>query len=266
MLNFEKYFLNESMNLQVVDHSYDNYPDDVLSVIHGPVWNAINKSEWWRNKKLDAALKAAEEADNEGEIEKVKELLARWYEQRRKWLNPHIIGPDGYDFDKKQGIINFYPDMSYIGKQDDYIEQFLGLIRQSIERFDIPTHVTGPEQSGDRDSRVYRIHIDIPDRVKDDPPEVQMSQRNAYEVFHNVLDVKTEEPVDARDLVFRIDAIINDIDVRAGVVEPQSGKTEGGAQFYDQGIDEDYIRNRVIQVRAVAQWALDNDYSKVIMI
>ena len=63
-----------------------------------------------------------------------------------------------------------------------------------------------------------------------------------------------------------VDAIINDIDVRAGVVEPQSGKTEGGAQFYDQGIDEDYIRNRVIQVRAVAQWALDNDYSKVIMI
>ena len=226
-----KSYINESVTLYVKDHKYDDYPDDVLGVIHH-LWSKINMSRWWK-------------------------------EGGRDWIDSDTIAPDGMDALEPKGTINFYAGLTKLGDSPELAEAFLGELRQWIEGLDIPTQVRGPERSNSFRGAplVYRIDIDIPEKNIEDPPLLQMSNSNAHEVFENVLDIYDPGNIDARDLLIRIDSYINDIDIRAGVREPRDERTEAGARVIDQGIDEDYIKTRLDQIRSIAEWAIENGYN-----
>ena len=229
-MNFKKYFLNESMTLYVKDHVYDEEPETVLDVIH-KLWSKMNLSRWWK-------------------------------EGGRDWIVPDTLAPDGYSALEPKGTINVYVGLSKLGDSQELSEQFVNDVRQWIEEMDIQTNVRGPEISNDNGKTVYRIDIEVPQPEEQGPPEIQLSNRNAHEIFGNVLDIHDYEygSIDATDLILKIDAYINDIDVKAGTVEPRDEKGEGGARIIDPGMNEEEVWERLNRIKAVAEWAIENGY------
>lgn len=229
-MKFKDYFLNESMTLYVKDHVYDQEPETILDVIH-KMWNKVSASRWWK-------------------------------EGGRDWIVPETLAPDGYSALESKGTINVYVGLSKLGDSQELSEQFVNDARQWIEEMDIPTNVRGPEISNDNGKTVYRIDIEVPQPEEQGPPEIQLSNRNAYEIFGNVLDIHDYEygSIDARDLILKIDAYINEIDVRAGTVEPRDEKGEEGARIIDPGLSEQDIWDRLNRIKAVAEWAIENGY------
>ena len=71
------------------------------------------------------------------------------------------------------------------------------------------------------------------------------------------------EDIDARDIIFRIDALIDDIDIRAGTIEPTDDQKTGRARIIDPGLSEGDIRQRLEYIKTIAEWALENGYSSL---
>ena len=236
MITFKDYFLNESVTLRVASAG-EPAPEGVLDVIH-----AASRFIWYKS---------------------------RWSKEAPEWLGDMSDwSPDTshHSYNDPKGSINWYPPKDVPEKAQ----------RQIIQ--DVATHIqeaglaevinVRKERSRSTDGTVYRIDIEVSEPEEESAPEMQMSNRNAYEILHNVLDVRHldggYEEIDARDLLFRIEAIVDEIDIRAGTIEPKDERGEGGARIIDPGMDQGHIEKRLEYIKKIAKWALENGYSKLI--
>ena len=232
---FKDYFLNESVTLTVADADSPP-PEGVLDVIH-----AASRFIWYKS---------------------------RWAKEAPEWLgDTSHWSPDTshHSYNDPKGSINWYPPK---GVPDKAERQIIKDVASHIQEAGLAEVINvRKERSGSTDGTVYRIDIEVPEPDEQSAPEMQMSNRNAYEILHNVLDVRyldgDYEQIDARDLLFRIEAIVDEIDIRAGTVEPKDERGEGGARIIDPGMDQGDIEKRLGYIKKMAQWALDNGYSKL---
>lgn len=115
-------------------------------------------------------------------------------------------------------------------------------------------------------TRVVRIPIlQIPKRQENKPPDLNMSNANAIHIFYNVLGMKeyTEEgdggiygfsDMPAADLIMKIDTMF----------APEERSSSGDdSRIVDPGLNPEQIDQRLMRVRQIAQWALDNNYSTI---
>lgn len=117
--------------------------------------------------------------------------------------------------------------------------------------------------------RVVRIPIlSIPNKVnQNSPPKLNMANGNAYHIFHDVLDMKQygEEGgyfgMPAADLIMKIDMM--QANPRGREAEDTGGPGTDKARFISMGLDSNQIDQRLMTIRQIAQWALDNGYSTI---
>ena len=228
-MNFKDFFfMNESVTLSVAD-APEPGPKGVLDVIH-----ATSNFIWYKS---------------------------RWAKEAPEWLGDMTDwSPDTshHSYNDPKGTINWYPPE---GVPEEAQGQIINDVAQHIQQTGLAEVINvRKEISGSTEGTVHRIDIEV-NESEEGGPEIQMSNSNAHEMFENVLGIYDTSDINARDLLIRIDTYINEIDINAGIREPRDERGEGGARIIDPGMDTDYITQRLEQIRAMAEWAIDNGYT-----
>ncbi len=221
------FFLNESVTLRVAG-APEPGPTGVLDVIH-----KASHFIWYKS---------------------------RWAKEAPEWLGDITSwSPDTshHSYNDPKGTINWYPPE---GVPEEAQVQIINDVAQHIQQAGLAEVINvRKEISGSTEGIVHRIDIEV-NESEEGAPEVQMSNSNAHEMLENVLGIYDSE-IDARDLLIRIDSYIDEVDINAGIREPRDERGEKGARIIDPGIDADYINQRLEQIRAMAEWAIDNGYT-----
>lgn len=183
------------------------------------------------------------------------------------------------DNDPSKGIINLYID----GIMSQSLQKMLKGIFEELRKLGVKWGKIKKEQSGVYKSQVIRIPItDNTSKKYAGPPEVNLSNQNAILMFRDVLQYEMNDytfTMDAKELIERIDSITHDPNwvnqnVRPTTVDKtdpevdaaDSWKDEppkGGATIINFGVDESYIKQRLQQIRDVAEWAVKNKLNKI---
>jgi hypothetical protein len=171
-----------------------------------------------------------------------------------------VLDIDGdSQFDATQGILNFY---SY-----QYPEHKLNAALNALKYFakeinSEVTKITGPERQGQK-NEVYRIYIKMtPQQNKDEPPRINMANANAYKLFQGILNFNVDEPMDAWQIIARIDRIFQ-AQLEEFETETTTEKGEQGATYVNMGTSMEYMKRRLEEIKQVAQWAVNNNYQKL---
>jgi hypothetical protein len=171
----------------------------------------------------------------------------------------YFLTPDGDDEFNRTGIMNLYTR----GIPERYLPTICSLIKYLLTDIDgvIVGDISKIEPSGMLDSDVIRIEIKENNYspIKNVPPELNMANRNAHTIMQllNFSMSGAGGCFDAWQVISRIDRLI-DSQKEEFVIEPRS---EGN--YYEGGIDIQYIEDRVEKLRDIAQWAIDNGYKKI---
>jgi hypothetical protein len=177
-------------------------------------------------------------------------------------MAPHCLDVDGdSEFDGTQGILNFYTYQFPEHKLKTALQAlkyFAGEINSTIH------NITGPERQGQK-NEVYRIHIKMKPMKQEGPPRINMANGNAYTIFEGILNFRIGEPMDAWQVISRIDKVF---DAQLQEFERPYSKIEeeGKATMIDFGVDITYFKRRLQEIKEFAQWAVDNNYQKLFVI
>jgi len=208
------------------------------------------------------------------------------------------LTPDGDGFDKPTGTINFYIG----GFMTQSIQQVMKYIFDELRRAGIKWGPIHREQSKMFNSQVIRIPIVKNDQKYSGPPEMSLSNVNAYQIFHHVLQYEGEHDfsMEAQELKDRIESLRNDKDwVKKFTMKPIDTKMEPelpgdewkhaddtkpdedspehnphmdivnkiggglGARLISCGLNEDDIINRLNYIWQIADWAVRHGFKKI---
>ncbi len=198
------------------------------------------------------------------------------------------IVPDGSYFSGAgggTGVINFYISGLMAGTKEQVLDNVLGYLTKLGIKYDSPK----VEQSGVYKSQVIRIPIVQNSNKEERPPEINLSNVNAYQIFHNVLQYEGEHnfSMPAKDLVQRIVTILkHDPDwIQKNVINrtdsdwPEAERDDqeienphldivkqlgsGGARMIGMGLDADAISRRLLEILELAKWAVQKGYTEI---
>jgi hypothetical protein len=118
------------------------------------------------------------------------------------------LTPDGDGFDKPTGTINFYIS----GFMSKAVQQILKYIFDELRKAGIKWGKIRKEQSNMFKSQVIRIPIVKNEQKYSGPPEMSLSNVNAYQIFHHILQYEGEHDfsMDAQELKDRIESLKGD--------------------------------------------------------
>lgn len=257
---YQKKVINESMSLYIKGANYDRLEDmhEIGWKVAGPIWQFLEKLP---KDQLDYFMK-----------NRTAELLT----------------PDGDDYFKPTGILNLYT----AGLTRQALIGTMKIIFDGLKKLRVTYGKVKTEQSGTWKSGVIRIPIlsNPHHGTYKGPPDLQMAQNNAYNIFHNVLQYEGTHDFHfkAREVIERIESLAHDqgwVDKniikpsdsdwpeaeRDTEVEPdeenphddvikQVGAGLGGARMIGGGQSADTIRYRLREVWVVAKWAIDHGF------
>jgi hypothetical protein len=258
---YTKKVLNESMNLYVSGANYDRL--ETMSEIS---WKVL-KPVWQYLEKLPEDQKA-------------------YYMKNRM---PELLTPDGSSYDDPTGIMNLYT----AGLTRQALIGVMKIIFAGLKELGITWGKVKTEQSGSFKSQVIRIPILKNPHIGTykGPPELNMSNVNAYQIFHNVLQYEGEHEfsMEAKELMERIESLAHDKgwidknkinptdsgipdaeqDGNADLENPhmdivnQLGNQLGGARIIGGGLSGGDIRRRLGLIWNVAKWAHERGFEKL---
>lgn len=189
-----------------------------------------------------------------------------------------FIAPDGTGVFDETGIINFYVN----GLSQNLFMKLIPLIRDRLEDVDITTGSPSIENFGQKKQELLRRDPEQKDQINDyyknidddkirvvrfpiteninkyksknEPPTVNMSSSNAGIISEKILQIPIDDGFSALDLKNRLDGIISNIDRLSNSPASRYGyEQEWNLDFY-------YVRQKLIEIRAVAEWAVANGY------
>ena len=209
------------------------------------------------------------------------------------------ITPDGNGYDKPTGIINFYIS----GFMTLTLQKILKNIFAELRRLDIKWGNIKKEQSNMYKSQVIRIPIVKNNQTYSGPPELNLSNRNAYQIFHHILQYEGENDfsMEAQELKDRIESLSGDkgwvgkhtidkTDTHAKQPElpgdewkhaddsPPDTKDQNynphaniinkigdemGARIISMGLSEEDILERLNHLWQIADWAIKHGYKNI---
>jgi hypothetical protein len=213
-----------------------------------------------------------------------------------------MITPDGGYYTQGEGptgTINFYIS----GFTSQALQKILRSIFAELRKLKIKWGHVRKESSGVYKSQVIRFPIVRNMNTYEGPPEMHMSNVNAYHIFHNLLQYEGEHgfTMDAEELIQRIDSLMHDKkwvakNVRpTTVVKPEPPPDEGdewkreeeppaaddddeenphdkvgkqlmgklGGTHYMMGMDEEGIWDRLHSIYKIAQLAVQHGYKRI---
>lgn len=268
--------VNESMNVYIKGANYKRTDD-----LHSLAYHLIDKclSPVVNNLPSD-------------QVQYFKKNGVQYYE---------TIVPDGSFYSGEgggTGILNFYIS----GLTTQSLKEVLKSIFQELRKLKIHWGKIKKEKSGMYKSEVIRIPIKRNDGKYTGPPELNLANRNAYHIFHNILQFEGTDSfhMTAQELKDRIESLQNDKDwVKSNQIKPTDTKIDpkdqdttgdewkqdsnqedpdenpydklakdissnlGGARFISGGYDENTIWSRLKQIWEIADWAIKNGYNQI---
>jgi len=213
----------------------------------------------------------------------------------RSQRTPEVVAVDGLDIDSTSGVINFYT----AGLSPVRIEEFLDSILSSLKQAGAENiGEVKREKSKMFKSDVIRIPVgSITKKEVVKPPELNMANGNAIHIFQNVLRYQNFDNgisgLDANELISRIDYYLGEkqlpetpnrgleqklipwqegvddeyqkINTIMGPMKKFDPANEGAPSLtmYHGGYDDPQVRQRLQQIKNIAQWALKNGYPKI---
>lgn len=250
--------VTESMSLYVKGANYDKLETlgDVSWKLMGPVWRYM---------------------------ETLPEDQKAYFQKNR---SAEVLTPDGDGYFEPIGTLNLYT----AGLTRNTLTVALKLIFQGLKQMGIVYGKVKTEPSNMYKSQVIRIPIikNPQAGTYSGPPDVQMSNVNAYQIFHNVLQYEGEHEfsMKAKELMERIETLAHDKswidknkinptdsgipdaeqDNNDDVENPhmdivnQLGSQLGGARMIGGGLSGESIRGRLGEIWALAKWADDHGF------
>ena len=212
-----------------------------------------------------------------------------------------MMTPDGGYYTQGEGptgTINFYIS----GFTSQALQEILRSIFTELRKLKIKWGHIRREQSGVYKSQVIRIPIVRNMNTYEGPPEMHMSNANAYHIFHNLLQYEGEHDfsMDAEELIQRINSLAHDKEwvtknIRPTTITkpkppPETGdewKAEEepppaeddeenphakianqimgqlGGTHINMGLDEEGIWDRLHAIYKIAQWAVQHGYKRI---
>lgn len=274
-------FLCESMNVYIDGASYDNTSSDLDTFCNRLI-----------DKFLDPSLKS------------LPPDQVKYFEKNKSTGYYDTIVPDGSYYGPGggggTGIINFYT----AGLMTNTIKSVLRSILKEMKKLGMKYGEIKREQSGIYKSQVIRIPV-ISNRNKyTGAPELNLSNRNAYHIFRNILQYDGENSfsMDPKDLKERIEAAFHDkpwigqhtIDRKEKALsspediegdewkkDDESEETDDevnphdkiadkigsalGGSMISMGLDENQIVERLNKIYEIAMWAIKHGYTKIVV-
>ena len=176
------------------------------------------------------------------------------------------LQPDGdSDYFGNEGVINYYT----AGWPEDFQQSIVNHLKQTMDQENVKYGPFKKERSGLLDSDVIRIPVlSIPKASQDKPHDINLSNTNAKLIFRDILGFKDEGysfSMGAFDLINAINKVNKDIvDIHAR--DDYSTKTKDGPQMVHFGLDSEDIQYRLGKIKEVAEWAIENGYSKMYVV
>jgi hypothetical protein len=216
-------------------------------------------------------------ADSESEVDTLGDLTNKLSQQFWKFLKQNgmtdentpselhgydsVIAVDGEsDYFGKEGIINVYTHHI----PEELQQKTLKMIAYYIDEFNAEL-LSKPwvETSGMRRTDVWRFRVKV-NEVKNNPPELSWNNANARAILVNVLnypdEIMEEYPrLSARELLMKIEQI-EDNDWQIGKGER---KEEQDGNMYQFGLSVEQIKERLMQLKALCEWAVKNDFTYI---
>lgn len=241
--------INESMDMGIDNFSHSDELENILDMtfyikkkMNGDLWNSLT--------------------------EKTKE----------NWDSDSIT-PDGYDAFESTGIINLYVggfDLEDVKKIIGFIKYILGEkdIKVGEVKWEKVKEKISPDRFGDfgitdggESYRVVRIPI-IENNAEDsgNPPQVNMSNGNATELFEKMLGFPKEGVgyrMDAHELLQKIKEFRKSLETRTDIPETTSSKQNGNIISPVHG--KDYFYRILESVEGFANWAIKRGYTALHM-
>ena len=201
-----------------------------------------------------------------------------------------LLTIDGTEsMDSPTGVLNLYVS----GYTTQTLRKILYTVMRECKRLKIKVGKLKQEQSRMYNYQVIRIPILQNDQQSyKGPPEIHLSNRNAYHIFHEILQYDATDEYnamfefDAKDLKERIEAILkhdpewikNNIIYGYDSNMPKDeyddvqhdnphdkyiGSAFSGAHIISAGLDEFDIIQRLMQILEIANWAIKHNKTKL---
>jgi hypothetical protein len=173
----------------------------------------------------------------------------------------NVIAVDGdSDYFGKEGIINVYTHHI----PEELQQKTLKMIAYYIDEFNASL-VSKPwiETSGSRKTDVWRFNVKVND-VHNAPPELNLSNTNARAILVDVLNYPSEileeyPSLSAKELLMKIEQI-EDNDWQIGKGER---KEEQDGNHYMFGLSVEQIKERLVQLKKLCEWAVENNFTYI---
>lgn len=180
---------------------------------------------------------------------------------------PEIFAPDGNDFDKPTGTINFY----IRGIPPHAVEEVLKLTKEQLDNLGIEYGRFKPELNRAPKSDVIRIPIlKNPWVNAERPPELNMSNRNYHILFHDVLNlVQGEEqwggslPIETIEQAIQPLVTGSDIEQMQALQSYSFGATQSAPNFYESGLSVEQLSRYINALKQMIDWAKAKGYKSL---
>lgn len=266
------------------------------TVINESMNVTVDGASYKRTDRLDELVNYLQDTVVSPVLYTIKEPDQIAYFQKNSVGFWNILSADGSYYERQSGdpgigTINLYPS----GITQIMLRKIVvGIIRQ-LKKLGIKCGKLKREPSGAyKISDVIRIPI-IENNSKKygGPPELNLSNINSYQIFHNVLQFEGEHEftMDAKELIERIEVLAHDKSwIDKNIIKPTDsdwpeaerdtedpvenphldmmGKItgqlgSGGARIIGGGLNTDDIKFRLREIWKVAKWAVDNGYKTI---
>ena len=180
---------------------------------------------------------------------------------------PEILSPDGNDFDKPTGIINFY----VAGIPENRIKEILENVREQLDNLNVVYGTFKVDKSKMLKSNVIRIPILKNDNKYQGPPEMNVSNFSARILFHDMLGFEDQGqyysmPIDQLEKSLAEWNDLSDEEMMQKLekhTSPASIEKDGGATIISGGWDYDRLYNYISQLNDIVKWAKDHGYKYI---
>lgn len=266
--------ITESMSVYIKGFDYSKRLDNLLDVIHALLYPVLDK--------VFETLPADQKA---------------YFQKNRV---PEIFAPDGNDYDKPTGTINFYTS-GFVKAAS------LKILRGMLRLLKMKGFVVGPlkgEMSGMYKSQVIRIPITKNPFIDyKGPPEINWAGRNAFHVFKELLGIDPDDSSGSsfhftpQEIIQRIEMLRKHdpgwvkksaIPPKTWIAKPPTEPGDewkeepkepsenpyddiaykvlgglGGAKHIDLGLPEETLWRKIGELEELAKWAVEHGFTEM---
>jgi len=223
-----------SMDVYVVDHTYDQEVDNILHLCF-----ALSHDFFTLLSKI-----------------LTNEEMEHWKQNRPM----EVLAPDGYSWDKPSGVMNFY----IVGLPESKLPKIVSMLKYILGEKGVKFGDLIYEKSGIFDSNVVRFPIiELPSQEINNPPKMHLSNANMRFLFEDLLGLNLDQhSFDTWQISQKIDLARSTLKNKLQE-ENRERKEMSGGNVHVMLVQDDQALSYLDRLQSVCDWATENGYVKI---